>query len=123
MRVPCEGILRNAAGVENGSSGSKAVSAAKSSRRSSAVRAIAPAVPVSPPGYPREGKWPLPEMRPGVGFKPAMPQKWAGTRIDPPPSLATPPGEQRAAMAAASPPLEPPGVRSESSGWFVRPVR
>ena len=27
-------------------------------------------------------------MRPGVGFSPQMPLKCAGTRIDPPPSLA-----------------------------------
>ena len=52
-------------------------------------------------------------MRPGVGFSPAMPQKCAGMRMEPPPSLPIPPAEQNAAMAAASPPLEPPGVR-----WF-----
>ena len=62
-------------------------------------------------------------MRPGVGFNPARPQKWAGTRMEPPPSVARPPGEQQAAMAAASPPLEPPGVRSGSQGLLVRPVR
>src|SRR5580704_17405625 len=42
-------------------------------------------------------------------------------RIDPPPSLPTPPAEQPAAIAAASPPLEPPGVRERSQGLFVRP--
>ena len=42
--------------------------------------------------------------------------------MEPPPSLATPPAEQSAAMAAASPPLDPPGVRSRSQGLLVRPV-
>ena len=41
--------------------------------------------------------------------------------MDPPPSLPIPPAEQKAAMAAASPPLEPPGVRSRSHGLLVRP--
>ena len=45
-----------------------------------------------------------------------MPQKWAGTRTEPPPSVAMPPAEQKAAMAAASPPLDPPGVRSRFHG-------
>ena len=51
-----------------------------------------------------------------------MPQKWAGTRIEPPPSLPRPPAEQPDAIAAASPPLDPPGVRSRSHGLLVRPV-
>jgi hypothetical protein len=68
------------------------------------------------------GKWPLAEMRPGVGFSPAMPQKCAGMRMEPPPSLPIPPAEQNEAMAAASPPLDPPGVRSRFHGLLVRPV-
>src|SRR5207253_8021497 len=60
-------------------------------------------------------------MRPGVGFKPQMPLKCAGTRIDPPPSLPMPPAEQPDAIAAASPPLEPPGVRVKSQGLLVLP--
>ena len=70
-----------------------------------------------------DGRYPINEMRPGVGFNPAMPQKWAGTRMEPPPSLPTPPGEHPLAMAAASPPEEPPGVRSTFQGLFDRPVR
>src|SRR5690242_19033822 len=62
-------------------------------------------------------------MRPGVGFRPQIPLKCAGTRIDPPPSLPTPPAEHPDAMAAASPPLEPPGVRARSQGLFVRPYK
>src|SRR6478736_2178049 len=50
-----------------------------------------------------------------------MPLKCAGTRIDPPPSLPIPPAEQHDAIAAASPPLEPPGVRARSQGLFVLP--
>ena len=50
-----------------------------------------------------------------------MPLKCAGTRIDPPPSLPTPPADRPAAMAAASPPLDPPGVRSSAHGLLVRP--
>src|SRR6187455_691258 len=62
-------------------------------------------------------------MRPGVGLRPARPQKWAGRRTEPPPSLPIPPAEQPTAMAADSPPLEPPGVRSRFQGLLVRPMR
>jgi hypothetical protein len=58
--------------------------------------------------------------RPLVGFT-AMPQKCAGTRIDPERSLPIPAGESCAATAAASPPLDPPAVRFKSCGLFVRP--
>jgi hypothetical protein len=58
-------------------------------------------------------------MRPGVGFSPQIPQKCAGTRIEPPPSLPTPPAEQPAAIAAASPPLEPPEECAKSHGLLV----
>src|SRR4029077_10364467 len=60
-------------------------------------------------------------MRPGVGFSPQMPQKWAGTRIEPPPSLPTPPAEQPEAIAAASPPLDPPAEYSVFHGLLVFP--
>jgi hypothetical protein len=60
-------------------------------------------------------------MRPGVGLSPQMPLKCAGTRMEPPPSLPTPAAEQPAAIAADSPPLEPPGVLVKSQGLFVRP--
>ena len=42
-------------------------------------------------------------------------------RIDPPPSLACAIGAMPAATAAADPPLEPPGVRCSSHGFFVGP--
>jgi len=49
-------------------------------------------------------------MRPGVGFNEQMPVKCAGTRTEPPLSLPRPPADMPAAIAADSPPLEPPGV-------------
>ena len=52
-----------------------------------------------------------------------MPLKCAGTRIEPPPSLPTPAADMPEAIAAASPPLEPPGVRSKSHELLVRPYR
>src|SRR5271154_5086309 len=62
-------------------------------------------------------------MRPGVGFNPQIPQKCAGTRTDPPPSLPTPPAEHPDAIAAASPPLEPPEDRSKFHGLEVFPLK
>src|SRR5438552_12896499 len=71
---------------------------------------------------PRQGGWcPVLGMRPGVGLSPQIPVKCAGTRIDPPPSLPIPPAEQPAAIAAASPPLDPPGVNERFQGLAVRP--
>jgi len=67
-------------------------------------------------GPPEGGKWPVDGIRPGVGLRPQMPLKCAGTRIDPPPSLPTPAADIPQAMPAASPPLDPPGVRSGSHG-------
>jgi len=57
---------------------------------------------------------------PGVGFIPHIPQKCAGTRMEPPPSLPTPPAEHPDAIAAASPPLEPPALRDKSQGLLER---
>src|SRR4029077_15930583 len=68
------------------------------------------------------GKCPVDGMRPGVGFSPQIPAKCAGTRIEPPPSLPTPPAEHPDAIAAASPPLDPPAVRVRSQGLLVLPV-
>ena len=68
------------------------------------------------------GTCPAAEILPGVGFNPAMPVKCAGTRMDPPPSVPKPPAEKKDAMAADSPPLEPPEVRSRSQGLLVRPT-
>ena len=60
-------------------------------------------------------------MRPWLGFMPTRPEKAAGMRVDPPPSLAVAIGTSPAATAAADPPLEPPGVRSRFHGLRVTP--
>lgn len=43
-----------------------------------------------------------------------MPQSAAGMRVEPPVSVPRPLGTTRAAMAAAVPPDEPPGMRDLS---------
>src|SRR5579864_1769905 len=89
--------------------------------KSEMVRAIGPTTPNRANGPTDCGKCPVAGMRPGVGFSPQIPQKCAGTRIEPPPSLPTPPAEHPEAIAAASPPLDPPAVREKSQGLLVRP--
>src|SRR4051812_39110795 len=59
--------------------------------------------------------------RPNVGLWPTTPQKAAGIRIEPPPSVPTARWVSPAATDAPAPPLEPPGVRPESRGLRVRP--
>ena len=61
------------------------------------------------------------QSRPQVGFSAAMPQKCAGRRTLPAASLPSPNGDPQAAISAASPPLDPPGVRVKSYGLLVRP--
>ena len=51
---------------------------------------------------------------------PYTPQKCAGIRIDPPPSLPVARGHRYAATAAAAPPLDPPGVYSGIPGVASR---
>src|SRR5271170_6100471 len=51
-----------------------------------------------------------------------MPQKLAGIRIDPPPSVPTDSGPRPEATATALPPLDPPAVRAGSHGFLVTPV-
>src|SRR5580700_8521670 len=91
--------------------------------RSTTVRAIGPTTPNCANGPADAGECPVEGTRPGVGFNPQIPEKCAGILIEPPPSLPTPPAEHPAAIAAASPPLDPPGVRSTSQGLFVRPYK
>src|SRR5690606_38442891 len=59
--------------------------------------------------------------RPWLGLCPTSPQKAAGMRMDPPPSLAVASGTMPAATAAAEPLEDPPGVRSRSHGLRVVP--
>src|SRR5260370_7391217 len=56
--------------------------------------------------------------RPKVGFSPTVPHKAAGMRIDPPVSEPIATGTIRAATTAPDPPLEPPGTRLRSQGFF-----
>src|SRR3954470_17243509 len=62
------------------------------------------------------------ETRPRLGLSPTSPQHAAGTRSEPPPSLAWASGTIPAATAAADPRDDPPGVRVGSHGLRVGPV-
>lgn len=55
------------------------------------------------------------------GFRPNRPTKWHGLRIEPPRSEPIPSGDMPDAIAAASPPDEPPAVRIGSCGFAVAP--
>ena len=65
--------------------------------------------------------WPYIGSRPCVGLWPKMPQAWAGWRMEPPMSLPASSPHSPAAIAAAPPPEDPPGVVSRSQGLLVRP--
>ena len=67
------------------------------------------------------GTWPCWETTPQVGLCEKTPQKWAGTRREPPMSEPISSGVTPAARAAAAPPEEPPGVRVTSQGLLVAP--
>ena len=54
-----------------------------------------------------------------VGLTPTRPEKAAGRRIEPPPSLPSARGQTPAATAAAEPALEPPGVKAVFQGFRV----
>ena len=62
-------------------------------------------------------------VRPRDGFSPNRPQHEAGTRIEPPPSVACAAGTTPAATRAAAPPEEPPALRSRFQGLRVAPYR
>ncbi len=68
-----------------------------------------------------DGECPVRGTRPLVGFSPAVPQTCDGWRMLSPVSLPMSNGEPPAATMAADPPLEPPGERSRSYGFEVRP--
>src|SRR5712664_2100142 len=61
-------------------------------------------------------------MRPWVAFNPTIPVSAAGPRTEIARSLPIPIGERPAAIAADSPPLDPPGVRSKFHGFRDKPV-
>jgi hypothetical protein len=56
-----------------------------------------------------------------VGRTPTTPQKDAGWRIEPPVSVPRVAMAMPAAIAAAEPPLDPPGTRSIACGFFTGP--
>jgi len=62
------------------------------------------------------------DTRPRDGRSPNSPQQAAGMRIEPPPSAAAAIGSTPDAIAAAAPPLEPPGTCSTFHGLLVRPL-
>ena len=62
---------------------------------------------IAAPCQPRQPLGPT-GIVPRVGFKPIRPQKEAGIRIEPPPSLAPAIGTIPEATALAAPPLDPP---------------
>jgi hypothetical protein len=74
------------------------------------------------PSGPRSSTTPVNGTRPAVGFKAARPQKCAGSRTDAPESVPIPKALAPHAIAAASPPDDPPGVRDTSYGFEVLPV-
>src|SRR5215472_12477339 len=85
---------------------------------SSTVRLIGPTCATVPKGD--NGKA---GTRPKLGFNPNTPAKLAGMRMEPPPSVPSAKGQNRAASAADEPPDEPPGVFSLFHGLRVMPVR
>src|SRR5581483_12111439 len=84
----------------------------RSAAASRTVRAIGPFVPRPSEPEPHGAG----DTSPRDGLMPTSPQHDAGLRIDPPPSLPCAIGQSAAAVAAAAPPLEPPGVREVSHG-------
>src|SRR5271157_6577530 len=116
-------MRRNGTGAESASPASGPAITSNSARRSATERAIGPTTPIHESAPAPGGKCPVAGMRPGVGFSPQMPEKCAGVRIEPPPSLPTPPAEHAEAIAAASPPLDPPALRERSQGLLVRPYK
>ena len=81
------------------------------------MRAIGPDVPS--PSEPEP--YGAGETRPREGLIPKRLQHDDGMRIEPPPSLPCATGQRPAAVAAAAPPLEPPGVRETSHGFRQLP--
>ena len=60
-------------------------------------------------------------MRAWLGFNPTSPVKAAGSRVDPPASVAVARGTMPAATAEEEPPLLPPGVFCGFQGLRVTP--
>jgi len=69
------------------------------------------------------GRSPPEGTRPSDGLKPDSPHSADGMRNDPPPSLPVASGTMPAAIAAADPPDDPPGLLDASHGLRVVPNR
>ncbi|MNT25673.1 hypothetical protein D3C72_1612030 [compost metagenome] len=67
------------------------------------------------------GNTPRVDNVPSVGLYPTTPHSAAGIRTEPPVSVPTPAMMAPCAIAAAAPPLDPPGMRAWSSGFSVSP--
>jgi len=112
---------RRGMGATNGSRPSGPAITRRISSRSATDRAIGPSWVSGSWMPPNETACPVRGTRPWVGFSPAVPQQWDGTRMLPPVSLPTSKAHSALATAAAAPPLLPPGLRSGSNGLRVRP--
>ena len=107
-------------GSERRSVGSGPITASRARTTSGILRAIGPRVlRWCQPGAcgPPEG------MRPREGLNPESPHSDDGMRMEPPPSEPVASGTMPAAMAAALPPDEPPGLQARSHGFLVAPNR
>src|SRR6476646_3837816 len=85
--------------------------------QSSTVRLMGPTCATVPKGDNGQAG-----TRPKLGFTPKTPEKLAGIRMEPPPSVPSASGAKRAASAAAEPPEDPPGVFCLFHGLRVTPV-
>ena len=113
------------ASVDWGSLESRPLSVSYASRKSLTWRAMGPSVSKSWVAR-RESSGGIDEacgILPTDGFRDATPQQNAGFLTEPPISLPSPRGLMPEANAEASPPLEPPGVRSAFQGLSVLPCR
>ena len=105
------------ASLHTGSDGSGPWIASYTAARSATERANGPTWSSEP----AKSATPVRETRPYVGLRPKMPQKAAGTRMEPPVSDPRATGQSPAATAAAEPPLEPPAIRPGFQGLQVVP--
>ena len=67
------------------------------------------------------GTTPSAGTSPDAGLRPTTPQAAAGMRIDPPVSVPIEARPMPSATATAEPPLDPPGDRAGSIGWWTAP--